>query len=243
MRPAWRCGTACYRDVRRVPREMLPLLREDRPSAIRRAAAAGESPLRRRRVPLFEQVRVVVRQLLARRDVANRLGPDPAVLDHGVAIRVARVIDEPCVVAVDRGVDHYVVVDREEERVMAFARHVGIARVGFSRCEPFAGVLDEARALWNAARREGAQSLHRRRPNLERRPAAAAHGGVRRDSTSVTPPEMMNAITCAASASMRCTRLAGTTRMCPASPYDCGMYTDTRSEEHTSELQSLAYLV
>src|SRR6185437_2853565 len=203
MRPAWRCGTACYRDVRRVPREMLPLLREDRPSAIRRAAAAGESPLRRRRVPLFEQVRVVVRQLLARRDVANRLDPDPAVLDH------------------------HVVVDREEERVMAFARHVGIARVGFSRCEPFAGVLDEARALWNAARREGAQSLHRRRPNLERRPAAAAHGGVRRDSTSVTPPEMMNAITCAASASMRCTRLAGTTRMCPASPYDCGMYTDT----------------
>ncbi len=43
----------------------------------------------------------------------------------------------------------------------------------------------------------------------------------------MTPPEMMNAITAAASASMRCTRSAGTTRMCPANPYDCGMYTDT----------------
>src|SRR5690348_14583966 len=49
---------------------------------------------------------------------------------------------------------------------------------------------------------------------------------------------MMNAITADASASMRCTRLDGTTRMCPANPYDCGMYTDTWSDTPSDTSES-----
>src|SRR6185437_13038874 len=48
-----------------------------------------------------------------------------------------------------------------------------------------------------------------------------------RRSTCVTPPEMMNAMTSAASASIRSMRFAGRTRMWPARPYDWGMYTVT----------------
>src|SRR4051812_20648173 len=71
------------------------LLRQDRPAAGSGAAVAGKAALRRGRVPLLQHVRVVVRQLLSRRHVADRLDPDPPVVDHGVAVRVARVVDEP----------------------------------------------------------------------------------------------------------------------------------------------------
>ena len=89
-----------------------------------------------------------------------------------------------------------------------------------------------SRPRWQASRR------HRHRDRSTRRCherlldsledcALPEPAGVERRSTCVTPPEMMNAITSAASASMRSTRSAGTTRMCPAKPYDCGMYTVT----------------
>jgi hypothetical protein len=166
-------------------------------------------------VPLVEEVRVVVRQLFAGFDVADRLDPDASVLDYGIAIRRARVIDEPRLVSVDGGVDDDVVVDREEIRVMALIDAVGIPRIRST-----------------ASRRECDASRTRRAPASvtdESRTAASCptwwsrQRGVFRDSTCVTPPEMMYAMTAAASASMRRTRSTGTTSMCPANPYDCGM--------------------
>ena len=85
--------------------------------------------------------------------------------------------------------------------------YVGIACVGFGGREAFAGVFDETRARGYRARGECAESLDRRLANLERvavvRQESGTFSGFR--STCVTPPEMMNAITSAASASMRCT--------------------------------------
>jgi hypothetical protein len=90
---------------------------------------------------------------------------------------------------------------------MPFARYVGIARVGLGGREAFAGVLDQARPRGDGARSEGAESLDRRRANLERIVVVGQESGTFSVfcSTCVTPPEMMNAITSAASASMRCT--------------------------------------
>jgi hypothetical protein len=118
-------------------------------------------------VAFLEHVRVVVRELFARLDVANGLDPNATVVDHGVAIRIARVIDESRLVAVDGGVDHDVVVDREQERVMSFAVDVGISRVGFGGREPLTRVFDETRPRGNSARSECTEPLNRRRANLE----------------------------------------------------------------------------
>ena len=193
------------------------------PATVAGAAGAGVATLGGGRMALVEDVGVVVRQLFARLDVANRLDPDTAVVDHRVAVRVARVVDEPCLVAADGGVDYHVVVDREKERVVPFSLDVGIARVGLGRSETLAGVFDETYTRRDAAGGECAQALNRRPANLERITVVRQGTFNAFCSTWVTPPEMMNAITSAASASMRRTWLDGTTRMWPAKPYDCGM--------------------
>lgn len=182
-------------------------MRQDRPATVAGAAGTGIAAFGRRGVALLENVCVVVRELFARLDVANRLDPDAAVVDHRIAVRVARVVDEPRLVAADRRVDHHVVVDREEEGVVPLTFYVGIACVGFGGREAFAGVFDETRARGYRARGECAESLDRRLANLERVAVVRQESGTFSGfcSTCVTPPEMMNAITSAASASMRCT--------------------------------------
>src|SRR5690348_876261 len=99
-------------------RQPLTLLRQDGQTTRRGATVAREPPLGGRRVALLEHVGIVVGELLARRDLANRLDPDATVLDHGVAVRRTRVIDEACLVAVDRGVDDnlvaLIIVDGKE---------------------------------------------------------------------------------------------------------------------------------
>src|SRR4051794_20482123 len=96
-----------------VPLTRSSLLRQDRPTTVRRAAVAGKPALRSRGVPLLEDVGIVVCQLLTRLDVANRLDPDTTLVDHGVTVWIARVVDEPRFVAVHGRVDHDVVIDRE----------------------------------------------------------------------------------------------------------------------------------
>ena len=85
-----------------------------------------------------------------------------------VAIRVARVVDEPRLVAVHRRVDHDVVVDREQKRVMALVAVVGIPRVGLRRRQRCARVLDQSRASGNRSS-QTPLALNRRRPDLESR--------------------------------------------------------------------------
>jgi hypothetical protein len=77
------------------------------------------------------------------------------------------VVDETRFVAADRGVDHNVVVDREEKCVMPLSIDVGITRVGLRWRQPLARILDETRTGGNATRRECAKSLDRRLANLE----------------------------------------------------------------------------
>jgi hypothetical protein len=51
-------------------------------------------------------------------------------------------VDEASLVAVHGRVDYHVIVDGEEERVVALALDLGVSRVRFGGREPFAGVLD-----------------------------------------------------------------------------------------------------
>jgi hypothetical protein len=135
------------------------------------------------------------------------------------------VIDESRIVAIRPGIDHDILIDREQERVMVLAFDAGsrLAAFRFVRRDPLASILDEPRSGRNVLRGKRTETVHRRPANLERwrQPDTACV------STFVTPPEMMNAITAVASASIRSTRVAGTKTMCPANPYDCGMYTLT----------------
>jgi hypothetical protein len=71
------------------------------------------------------------------------------------------VVDEARFVSADRRVDHDVVVDREEERVVAFSIDVGITGVGFRRREALTRVFDEPRARWDLACGECAEALDR----------------------------------------------------------------------------------
>src|SRR6478672_1096651 len=56
---------------------------------------------------------VVVAELFALANRARRANPDDAVLDVSVAVRLARVVDEPRDVAADASVDHPAGVQRE----------------------------------------------------------------------------------------------------------------------------------
>src|SRR4051794_15930957 len=89
-------------------------------------------------------------------------------------------VDEARLVPTEGGVDHRLVVDREEERVMVLHGVVVVASVGLRLADALADVLDEARPLADAAGGEGAHTLHGRAADLERERgrggAIASHG-------------------------------------------------------------------
>src|SRR5690606_20961713 len=107
-----------------------------------------------------------VRQLLAALDVAERLDEDAAVLVHRLAVRVARVVDPAGIVAAPAAVDHRLVINGEEEGVVRLDVVV-VAAVGLFPTDPFAPVLDQARALGDAARGEHALAVDLRAADLE----------------------------------------------------------------------------
>jgi len=107
----------------------------------------------------LENVGVIIRQLFARFHIAYRLDPDPPVVYDGVAVRIARVVDEAGIVAVHRCIDDDVIVDGEEVCVMPPSFIVGVPRVGFFWREPLAGVFDQPRPFWDCLCGECAQSL------------------------------------------------------------------------------------
>ena len=93
-------------------------------------------------MPLGKDVSVVVREFFTGLDVADGLDPDAIVFHDRIAIRVAGVIDESCFVAIHRGVDDDVVVDREEIGYVLFDVDFGIALVSFFRRDASRGVFD-----------------------------------------------------------------------------------------------------
>src|SRR6185437_9517677 len=158
-------GKSCRLDVTGSGRSAF--LRQNGSPAARSTAVTGIAALCGGCVALVEHVGVVIRQLLAGRDRAHRLDPDAPIVYHGIAIRLARVIDVARIVAADGGVDDDIIVDGEQEGVVPLERRVGIARVRRRGRQPLTRVLDEARSGGDSRGGKGAESLDGRRANLE----------------------------------------------------------------------------
>src|SRR5689334_19232585 len=87
---------------------------------------------------------VVVGQLLAGGDGAQRLQVDPPVLGDRLAVGLAGVVEEACLVAADAGVDQGVLVDGEHQDVRMLRPIVVVALRRLLGRDPFAQVLDQA---------------------------------------------------------------------------------------------------
>src|SRR5262249_990688 len=112
-------------------------------------------------------VLVVVKELCPRRNALQRLDPDAAPADDGFAIRIARVIDEPRLIAVVRGVDARALIEDEQERVVAPHRLFLVPAVSLAVADLLAKVLDHLRSLQDVGSREGAESMDRRPAKLQ----------------------------------------------------------------------------
>ena len=106
---------------------------------------------------LVENVGVIVRQFFSNFHIPDRFDPDPAVLDYGITVRIARVVDKPRIVPVDRRVDHDVIVNREEIRVMSLAFVVGVPLVRLTRRTCTADSAQLQRRVGAVATRVGSQ--------------------------------------------------------------------------------------
>jgi len=93
-------------------------------------------------VTLVENIGVVVRQLLARGDIADGLDPDPAVVDHRIAVGIARVIYESRIVATHGGVDDDIIVDRKKISMVTLSRVVRVPLIRLRGCKPLTAVFD-----------------------------------------------------------------------------------------------------
>ena len=113
------------------------------------------------RMPFLEYIGVIIRQLFARFHIADRLNPDPAVLDDRITVGVARVFDEPRIVSIHCCVDDDVIIYREEISMMPVALVIGVSLVRPFRRQPLSGVLDQACSSWDWFRCECTQSLNR----------------------------------------------------------------------------------
>src|SRR4051812_9169218 len=140
---------------------------EDRPAALRRAAAASVELLVLRRVIVHTLVLVVVHELRAGGNCLDRLDEDPLAIVDRLAVRIAGVIDETGFVAVDRRVDHRLVVHREQKRVMARHLIVIVSLVRRAPGDALTEILDDPCSLADRANGEGTSALDRRRAELE----------------------------------------------------------------------------
>src|SRR5690606_8550093 len=150
------CPRVSVRKSRRAPRptgntentqRKLALLAENRPPTVLRTAITGVARLHGGRMPLLEDVRIVVRQLLARPDVSDGVDVDVVGLDDGFTVGIARMIDVARDVSADRGIDDRVIIELEEERVVAVHLVVRVAAIRFLVRYVLADVLDETRTL------------------------------------------------------------------------------------------------
>src|SRR5215218_670082 len=141
--------------------------REDGSTARGRAAATLVELLVLGRVIVAALVLVVVHELRARRDRLDRLDEDALAIVDRLAIRRAGVIDEPRVVPLHRRVDHPLVVDGEQERVVAVHLLVVVALVCRAPGDALPDVLDDAGALLDRANGECSRALNRRGAQLE----------------------------------------------------------------------------
>ena len=84
-------------------------------------------------MPFIQNVGVVVGQLLPRHDIGNGLDPDATVIDDGIAVGIAGVVDESRRISLHRSVDHHIVVYGEEKGVMSLTVDLGVTRLCLCR--------------------------------------------------------------------------------------------------------------
>src|SRR5262249_41541054 len=103
-------------------------------------------------------------------NVLARANPDGRVRQHGLAVGVARMVDETRVVAADASVDVAIGRDIEEERMRIVRVVVAITRsdLRFGQALPSIGDQHPARA--NSSRRENAEAVNLRPTLREGRP-------------------------------------------------------------------------
>src|SRR6185312_2038545 len=146
---------------------LAPLGRQQGAAAVRRAAPAWVFGLELGRVALVDDQAVVVVQLLARANIAQRLDEDAPALFVGFAVRVARVVDPARGVAAHLGVDHVLFVDVEKKRMV---RILGIVRMPRLRGLPghdLAHILDKGFALGDILHGENALAVNARAAGLD----------------------------------------------------------------------------
>lgn len=122
---------------------------------------------------LIENVRVVVREFFTWSNVAKSIDPDAIIVDHGIAVRIARVIYESRLIAADRSIDHHMIIDREEVGVMPLFDIVWIPLVCFGWSETLSCVFDQASTRTNGLGRKCAEPLDWRLSYLKRVQAGA----------------------------------------------------------------------
>src|SRR5688572_20440243 len=158
-----RTAAPCAACLATVTSESLPgaflRRREDRPATSRRATLAHVDALPVLVLRAVALVRVVVRQLLAGSDAANRLDVDALSLVYRFAVRRTAVIDEARLVAVDRRVDHGLAVDGKQKGVVTAHAAVIVACVRFLRRDALTDVLDDACTLSDRANGESTAAL------------------------------------------------------------------------------------
>src|ERR1700687_1291663 len=136
----------------------------DRPAAIIRAALAEIELLQLRVVLARTLVLVVVRELHARLDAPQRVDENLPARDHGLAVRVARVIDETRVSStrVYGTVDDGVLVEGEQERVVTLHLRVIVTPVGLVIVDGLACVLENPGPFADVANGEHAAAVDAR---------------------------------------------------------------------------------
>src|SRR4029453_6822462 len=107
-------------------------------------AVAREFPLRFFGDRFVDFQRVIVKEFLARSDIAHRVDEDAVVFLDRFAVRVAGMVDPSRRVSTDLGVDYLAVIEAEIECV----RIVLVVRSAVPG-DALAGVLDDAGALGN----------------------------------------------------------------------------------------------
>lgn len=137
------------------------------PSAIHCAAVARKTTLGRGRVTLLENVGIIVSQFFSRCDIPNSLDPDSLFFHDRIAIGIAGMIDEARLIPINCRIDHYIVIDGKQIRMMSRIEIVGIATICLLWSETLTRILDDARACANELGRECAEPLDWRRPYLK----------------------------------------------------------------------------
>lgn len=111
-------------------------------------------------MPLIQNQPVIVVQLFAALNIAQRVNENSSFFFSCFAIRFAAMVDPACFVAIGIAVDHFPAFQAEEERVKGVVRVRCFAAVGFALSNALAHVFDDETALRDLARGEDAVAVN-----------------------------------------------------------------------------------